>query len=199
MTLLMILLVLGFGISIGVIFTVMQNKRRERAEVVFTPEKSQEPEDDVLCVRKISSPSSPSTKVSKSAPTLSSAPNKEFSVQILHVMAKKPRRFNGYDLLQTLLSEGLRYGDMKIFHRHQQSNGKGPILFSLASVTEPGTFNMQTIGEFSCPGVTLFMQLSGTPFDDERYALMLETANRLAEELDGVVCDQSFEPFVAES
>ena len=196
------LLVLALGIAIGAFFTVLQNKRRDRLDAEYlTEEKLPERDDDVLCVRKVNTVSTVMKPVK--SPSLSNkqtkSDDKSYSVKVIHVMAKKPHRFNGYDLLQTLLAEGLRYGDMRIFHRHQQSNGKGPILFSLASAAEPGTFDMQTIGEFSCPGVTLFMQLSGTAFDEERYELMLETADHLAEELDGVVCDQSFAPLAQQT
>lgn len=190
------IIVLGLGIAIGVFITVLQNKRRASIEtIVDSFEKPADRDDDILGVRKVGTNSQAEPKITPSiSPAKKTAPASSGSIQIINVIAKKPHVFRGYELLQTLLSAGLRYGDMKIFHRHQQSNGKGPILFSLASVTEPGTFDMQTIGEFSCQGVTLFMQLSNTAFDEERYQLMLNTAEQLAEDLDGIVCDKSFTP-----
>lgn len=211
-TLWMSLLVLAIGIAIGVIFTVIQTNRREHLDTRshYNPsEKSSEKDDDILSVRKVSpSDSRPTSTVNIKAPvnpppptpkTQPKAAPTKTSIKIINVMAKSPHHFRGYELLQTLLSAGLRYGDMKIFHRHQHPNGKGPILFSLASVTEPGTFDIQKIGEFNSPGVTLFMQTSESSFDDERYQLMLATAEQLAEELEGVVFDQSFAPISQES
>src|SRR3990167_6942283 len=60
----------------------------------------------------------------------------------LHVMAPREYPYNGYELLQALLTNGLRYGDRNIFHRHETKTGRGRVLFSLASVNKPGTFEL---------------------------------------------------------
>lgn len=44
---------------------------------------------------------------------------------------------------------------MNIFHRYQQLSGNGPVLFSLASATKPGTFELSKIGGYACAGLTL--------------------------------------------
>lgn len=111
------------------------------------------------------------------------------SLVVLYVMAKSGYEFAGYELLQVLLSSGMRYGDMDIFHRHQDISGKGPVLFSLASATKPGTFDIQKIGSMFCHGLCLFMRLQSVEVDKERFDLMLITAERLADELNGVVCN----------
>ena len=114
---------------------------------------------------------------------------------IFHVMTKEGRFFVGYELLQALLAGGMRFGDMNIFHRYQDPTGRGPLLFSLASATEPGTFDMQNIGAFSGRGLTFFLRKSGNPtIDQERMELMLHTAMQLAEDLDGILLDDKREP-----
>jgi cell division protein ZipA len=115
----------------------------------------------------------------------------------LNVFAQDRQSFGGYELLQALLAAGLRFGEMGIFHRYQQDNGQGPILFSLASATEPGTFDIQQMGTFSCQGLLMFMELSGHPqIDEERFDLLLATAGQLAEDLAAVVLNERREPLV---
>lgn len=116
----------------------------------------------------------------------------------LSVLAKPGQAFQGYELLQTLLANGLRYGKMNIFHRHQEPNGKGPIVFSLASATEPGTFELSKMGGTTCQGLTLFMRVSGQR--DLSFALetMIESAKQLAEDLQGMVVTEDLKPLSIE-
>lgn len=108
------------------------------------------------------------------------------TILMVHVFAKDNKQFVGYELLQAILAAGLRFGEMDIFHRYQSLSGKGPILFSLACATEPGTFEMQKMGGFSCSGLSLFLRLSNNPtIDNERFELLLETAEQLKDDLDG--------------
>lgn len=118
------------------------------------------------------------------------------AVIVINVVAKDNKQFAGYELLQALLSAGMRFGEMKIFHRHKESNGQGPILFSLASITEPGTFDIHNMGAFIGSGLSFFMQLSGSPtIDSDRFDLMLDTAKQLTEDLDGRLLDDRYQPF----
>ena len=104
---------------------------------------------------------------------------------MIFLLAKEDRQFAGYDLLQTLLTAGLRYGDGQLFHRHQHLNGQGPVLCSLAAATASGTFDMQNIGAFTARGLCLFMERSNNAnIDSERFTIMLDTAKQLSEGLD---------------
>ena len=110
---------------------------------------------------------------------------------VIHLMANKDQSCLGQLLLDSSLALGLRYGAMKIFHRHTDEDGSGPILFSMANVLNPGTFDLSTIGELELAGVTLFM----TPSELEKPALifdlMMETAEKLAAELSLNIVDES--------
>jgi cell division protein ZipA len=112
-------------------------------------------------------------------------------ILLLHVMAKKKAIFSGYELLQVLLAVGLRFGNMNIFHYYREiSDGQEEVLFSLASATEPGVFDIRNMSAFSCLGLTLFMKKTGDEtVDKARYDLMLQTASHLTEDLDGVLLD----------
>lgn len=118
---------------------------------------------------------------------------------MLFLLAKDNRQFAGYELLQTLLAAGLRFGEGQLFHRHQFPNGQGPVLCSLAAATESGTFDLQNIGGFSVRGLCLFMQTSANPsIDGERFAVILDTARLLSEELDGHLLDDQRKPLTNE-
>lgn len=112
-------------------------------------------------------------------------------ILILYVMAKEKAIFSGYELLQVLLGVGLRFGSMNIFHYYREkADDKEETLFSLASATEPGVFDIRNMSAFSCLGLTLFMKKSGDAKEDrERYDLMLQTASHLTEDLDGMLLD----------
>lgn len=106
-------------------------------------------------------------------------------------LLSKQESFNGEKLLHCMLSRGLRFGDMDIFHRHKHTSGEGPIQFSLANALKPGTFNLDDMNSFKTRAVTLFMILPGPKEPLKAYELMLETAQHLATELDGQLLDDT--------
>lgn len=116
------------------------------------------------------------------------------------LLAKDQQHFAGYELLQTILAAGLRFGEGDLFHRHQYVNGQGPVLFSLATATESGVFDLQNIGAFNARGLCLFMQTSGNAnIDRERYEILCQTATQLSEELGAYLLDQNRRPITKES
>jgi cell division protein ZipA len=104
---------------------------------------------------------------------------------ILNVMAQPGQFFESYDLIQAISSAGLHFGDMNIFHYYLTTPTKKITLFSLASATEPGDFDMDHIGDFSCAGLTLFMNVGDVPDPMKSFELMLITAQQLADDLGG--------------
>jgi cell division protein ZipA len=113
---------------------------------------------------------------------------------MLYLMAPENQPYNGYELLQALLSAGLRYGKMQIFHRHEQKTGRGDILFSLASATSPGTFELPKMGGFSCTGLVLFFETAKVKDAKKAFEVMIDTVNQLAEDLGGDILDEAREP-----
>jgi len=110
------------------------------------------------------------------------------SIIALHVLADDDTPMMGYDLLQALLSEGLHFGDMQIFHRFEDEN-QDNVLFSVAQATEPGTFDIEHIGSTSCRGLTFFMSARGDEGDLERFELMLTTAQQFADDFQATLCN----------
>lgn len=112
-------------------------------------------------------------------------------VMAMHVMAPPATPFRGDDLLNELMANDLRYGSMKIFHRHQGRDGVGPVLFSLANSVKPGTFDLNAMDAFSTPGVSLFMALDDVDDPSDAFEQMLEAAHNLAGGLGGELKDES--------
>ncbi len=55
----------------------------------------------------------------------------ENEILYLILSAKSGKPYVGYELLQALLSAGLRFGPMDLFHYYQEINGKDKILLAL--------------------------------------------------------------------
>lgn len=118
---------------------------------------------------------------------------------MMFLLAKESRQFAGYELLQTVLAAGLRFGDNGLFHRHQFTNGDGPIICSLAAATATGIFDLQNIGAFTVRGLCLYMQATNNPkVDAQRFATMLDTAKQLSEGLDAHLLDEQRRPLTEE-
>jgi cell division protein ZipA len=108
---------------------------------------------------------------------------------VIYVVAEAGKPYFGYELLQALLSAGMRYGDMNIFHRFERSHGRGTPLFSLASASDPGTFDLNHMGEVSCKGLCLFMNLSDCKDSIIAFEKMVDTAQQLVDDLGGELRD----------
>ena len=117
------------------------------------------------------------------------APEIEQQVIVLSVVMPEGQVMSGAALLPTLLTLGLRYGEMNIFHRHQDNAGNGQVTFSLANMMNPGTFNLDDIENFSTQGITLFMTLPNTGDAFEVFEQMLNAAKQLAVEFKGQLLD----------
>lgn len=110
-------------------------------------------------------------------------------VIVVSVVMPEGQVISGAALLPTLLTLGLRFGDMDIFHRHQDNAGNGKVTFSLANMMNPGTFDLDEIESFSTQGITLFMTLpnAGDPF--EVFEHMMKAAKQLSAEFHGQLLD----------
>ncbi|NTS77368.1 cell division protein ZipA [Catenovulum sp. SM1970] len=110
-------------------------------------------------------------------------------VLILNVMAAEGQQISGASLLPFLLTLGFKYGEMKIFHRHEDSAGSGDVLFSLANMFNPGTFDIDNMETFSTQGLSLFMSLPVTGDPNQVFNMMHNAAKKLAAEFNGQVLD----------
>ena len=107
----------------------------------------------------------------------------------LSVMAPKGVPFRGPVLLGALADAGLEFGDMQIFHRHELQDGKERLMFSLASVREPGTFDLSAMQSFTTDGLLLFFQVPGQVDALKAFEAMIAAARALANSLDATLYD----------
>ncbi|WP_049629983.1 cell division protein ZipA [Cellvibrio sp. pealriver] len=117
-------------------------------------------------------------------------PSEPEEVLIINVMAHKGEMFNGGELLDVILKCGMRYGSMDIFHRHSDTKGEGALLFSMANMVKPGTFDLDAMDDFETPGVSLFMTLPINADSMQSFDLMADTARAIAEALNGELKDE---------
>lgn len=113
----------------------------------------------------------------------------EQEVLVLNVTAPQDNPIGGAALLPMLLTLGFKFGDQDIFHRHVNSNGKGPVLFSLANMFKPGVFDIDNLANFSTQGVSLFMVLPIEGDPHQVFNMMHNAARKISEEFSAVVLD----------
>jgi cell division protein ZipA len=87
-----------------------------------------------------------------------------------------------------LRNSGLEHGRYAIFHRQLGANQEG---FSVASLTEPGTFDLANLGDGTIAGLSFFVVLPGSGDPVARFDAMVETARALSVELAGDLFDES--------
>lgn len=110
---------------------------------------------------------------------------------ILYVTGFMGDSFKGEMLYNTLDHLDFKLGKWNIFHRHTDSLGNGPVLFSLCNMVEPATFNLQGIQEFKTPGIALFMIIPSYGDSQQNFKMMLEAAQQIAESNNGQVLDEN--------
>ena len=92
------------------------------------------------------------------------------------------------EAVAALQDAGLEHGRYGIFHRHH-SPYSDEALFSVASLTEPGSFDLERLDEAPLVGMSFFMILPGIGDPVGRFDTMVETARTLARLLDAELFD----------
>lgn len=112
---------------------------------------------------------------------------------IIAILIKsKETPFNGSDILNAVKECGMEYGDMDIFHfAHETDSGERVVLFSLANMVEPGTFDLNTLPDLQSPGLTLFQRFPCCTRGVEAYEQLIYTAQKLATILGGELLDET--------
>ena len=123
--------------------------------------------------------------------TPASRPPPEEKIVTLRVAAPPLERFEGRLLIGALRSAGLEHGKFSIFHK---TGAEGRTLFSVASLVEPGTFELDAIDGRRFPGVSFFAVLTSDSDSGATLEDMLGTARTLASSLHGTLQDERGAP-----
>jgi cell division protein ZipA len=132
----------------------------------------------------VTMPAPATVAVTPSTPPAKSAPANKRKIVALRLSV--PQRVLGEQLLSLLQRENLQHGRFDIFHRLHEDVS----VFSVASMMEPGSFDLGSMREQQYPGITFFMLLPG-PLDGlVAWDQMLSCAQRLAHATQGVLQDE---------
>jgi len=89
----------------------------------------------------------------------------------------------GAVLLQMMTELGCKFGELGIFHRYENTAGTGPMIFSVANMFNPGTFDLDNMENFETEGVAFFMALPMKFDGQQAFNMMLNAAKKLATEI----------------
>lgn len=104
----------------------------------------------------------------------------------IRVCAVGEARWTGARLMAALELHGLAFGRYQVFHR-KHTDGRS--LFCVASLIEPGTFDLDEMADQEYRGITLFAVLPGPIAPLDTMDELCGTARGLAEELSGMMQD----------
>jgi cell division protein ZipA len=121
-------------------------------------------------------------------------PKRPQRIFAIRVSAAGASRFDGQRVLEALQAEGLKFGRYDIFH---SLHGDGRPVFSVASLRDPGTFDLSTMAGTQYPGVLVFTVLPGPVAAGDAFDEMLFTARALATHLEGSLSDDRGVPLTA--
>ncbi len=96
-------------------------------------------------------------------------------------------QWSGSDLRAALEAEDLHYGQYSVFHRERED---GKTLFYVASMMEPGSFDLARMDEQDFPGISLFGIVPGPLDAPSTFDLVLATGRSLADRIKGQLQDE---------
>jgi len=118
-------------------------------------------------------------------------PDERRRVVALRLVAPQPERFAGRSLRQALAAEGFVLGRFAIFHKPDDEQRA---VLSAASLTRPGTFDVETMDSQHYGGLSLFAVLPGPKPPPQAFDELIVTARNLNERLCGVLQDEQGSP-----
>lgn len=119
----------------------------------------------------------------------------ESSRRILALRLVAPQeRFAGRTLRLALAAEGFLLGKFSIFHKPDEANRA---VLSAASLTRPGSFDLETMDSQRYGGLSLFVVLPGPKRPPQAFEELLAAARNLNERLEGALQDERGGPLTA--
>ncbi len=193
-----ILLIFGVLTIVGIYFFSRQAEKSSvkkdkdnRIEPVLENNKEEDgllPDSDLDTQMKISINHDPKNNDISIAEDETKKDAPQTKIVTIRIVARDKTQFLGDELVLSMRGIGLKHGKFGIFH-HLDDNEN--IIFSVASLVEPGSFDMQNIKKQEIPGISLFLVLSASFDCIEAFDMMLNTARTLANTLKGELLDET--------
>jgi len=134
-------------------------------------------------------PSLEGTGIELDGPKPSAAPDLPLKIVTIRLLCRDKHGFPGEDLVLALRQAGLRHGRYGIFHR-LEADDEDATVFSVASLTEPGSFDLAGLRTSHYPGVSIFLGLPGPIDGVAAFDAMIQTARRIGASLGGEIVDE---------
>ncbi len=128
------------------------------------------------------------------APLVDWPPDERRRIVALRLVAPQPERFAGRSLRQALAAEGFVLGRFAIFHKPDEEQRA---VLSAASLTRPGTFDVETMDSQHYGGLSLFAVLPGPKPPPQAFDELVVAARNLNERLCGILQDEQGSPLTA--
>jgi cell division protein ZipA len=122
------------------------------------------------------------------APRAQAATREAQKIVTLRVCAPNTVRWSGKQLLGALERQELTFGRYQVFHR---KHATGASLFCVASLIEPGSFDLAQMPGQEFRGVTIFAVLPGALEPLPTFDAMVTAVRGLAESLSGMAQDSA--------
>ena len=182
-----VLLLFGLLVVAGVyLYTRRERQKAESPPSEPTPVERREPS-----LSPDSAPEGPVDDIAEPDPAPADDPvATEKKIVTVRLVARNHGTFNGDELVLTLRGIGMRHGKFGIFHR-VEGDDDSKVIFSAASLVEPGSFDLQNIKEQEIPGISLFMVLPGPMDGAEAFDLMMTAARALTQSLGAELLDET--------
>ncbi|HEY2036350.1 MAG TPA: cell division protein ZipA C-terminal FtsZ-binding domain-containing protein, partial [Steroidobacteraceae bacterium] len=153
------------------------------------PPPAEEPEirgaEGVGAVRIVESPYGEG--VAPPEPIVEWPPEDSRRILALRLIAPQAERFPGRAVRMALAAEGFLLGRFAIFHKPDEANRA---VVSAASLTRPGSFDLDTMDSQRYGGLSLFAVLPGPKAPQQAFEELLASARNLNERLQGALQDE---------
>ena len=143
--------------------------------------------EELLDQEPTSSPAEPGQQIPQGVPVGRATADRVVAIRFV----PRNQTLNADQVVLALREAGLRHGRYGIFHQPPTDSTSGESLFSVASLTEPGSFDLTKLNETMIPGMSFFIVLPGSGDPVARFDAMVAAARSLAVALDAELFDET--------
>ena len=109
-------------------------------------------------------------------------------VVAVRIMPQEGGSFPGEQLILALRAAGLRHGRFNIFHCYAEDDER--VRFSIASLVEPGSFDLSNLRDSEYRGISVFAIMPAEEDGVQLFDDMIRKAREIAKAIDGTLTDE---------